>query len=405
MNLIALNERDLARRLRIILLLAAAALGFLHAWIYRDDIRDLDGIAYLEMGEAYWRGDWATAINGYWSPLYAWLLGLAWLVLEPAPAWEYSVFQIVNLVVYLGALGCFDFLLGEVVLSQRVRVVKFATRGRVLLPEWAWPALGYPLFIWSSLYWIFSWLQCPDMALAGFLYLAAGLLLRIRRGANGWLTFAALGAVLGLGYLTKAAMFPLAGICLLVSLFSVADWRRGLPRVLIALAAFLVLAGPLVLVLSVAKGRMTVGDSARLNYAWFVKQFGIRHWPHWQGEDAGSGTPVHPARKLLDEPVIYEFRTPVGGTYPIWHDPSYWCDGIDASFDAQKQLWRLKGSMNFYLQFFFLDPQVVLILGLSVLWLVGGDPRLQAAGVLQQWNLLTPALAAMIMYSAWDRCV
>lgn len=28
-----------------------------------------DGISYLEVGAAYWRGDWEMALNGVWSPL------------------------------------------------------------------------------------------------------------------------------------------------------------------------------------------------------------------------------------------------------------------------------------------------------------------------------------------------
>src|SRR5688500_9965534 len=29
-----------------------------------------DALSYLEVGEAWWRGDFSNAINGYWSPLY-----------------------------------------------------------------------------------------------------------------------------------------------------------------------------------------------------------------------------------------------------------------------------------------------------------------------------------------------
>src|SRR5438270_4492 len=46
-----------------------------------------------------------------------------------------------------------------------------------------------------------------DMAVAAIVYLACALLLRIRNGTAVWKTFACLGLVLGLGYLTKAVMF------------------------------------------------------------------------------------------------------------------------------------------------------------------------------------------------------
>src|SRR5215831_1446147 len=94
-------EKKKTRSWRIAFWFLAIGLGWLYAWAYRHNIRSLDGISYLEMGEAYLRGDWGMAVNGYWSPFYSWLLGLALLILQPTPYWEYSVFQLVNLVVYL----------------------------------------------------------------------------------------------------------------------------------------------------------------------------------------------------------------------------------------------------------------------------------------------------------------
>jgi len=54
-------------------------------------------ISYLDVGDTYFRGDWAAAINGYWSPLYSWCLGLALYVLKPSIWWEFIT---VHLVIY-----------------------------------------------------------------------------------------------------------------------------------------------------------------------------------------------------------------------------------------------------------------------------------------------------------------
>jgi len=349
----AFKRPDRLQQLRIILLLVAVTFGLLYAWVNQHYIWSLDGISYLDVGDAYFRGDWDTAINGYWSPLYPWLLGLAMFAFKPSPYWEFSVVQLVNLVIYLFALVCFSYLLHELILYRRGQFVSVPQEGRVILPEWAVLALGYSLFVWSSLYWVYSWLESPDVCLSAFIYLAAGILLRIQRGAAGRLTFAALGLVLGLAYLTKAVMFPLAFIFLLVSLFPVAGWQRALSRVLIALAVFLLVTAPLIVALSRAKGRLTFGDTGRLNYAWYVNEIGLRHWPHWQGEEGGKSTPLHPARKLLGEPTVYEFRTPAMGTYAIWYDPSYWCDGMNLWFAPVQLIHRLKVNLRFYFHFFF----------------------------------------------------
>src|SRR5439155_7877408 len=145
----------------------------------------------------------------------------------------------------------------------------------------------------------------------------SGLILRIQTGATSWLTFALLGVVLGLGYLTKAPMLLLTFIFLGVSIFSVGNFRKALPRALIALVVFLSIGGPFVLALSHIKGRWTFGDSGKLNYAWHVNK--IAGYIHWQGEIPDDGIPKHPTRKIFTLPAIYEFRTPIGGTYPAWY--------------------------------------------------------------------------------------
>src|SRR5438309_237527 len=61
-------------RVRIFLWLLAIALGAAQAWATRFTMNP-DGISYLDMGDAYWRGNWHMAINAYFSPFYSWILG------------------------------------------------------------------------------------------------------------------------------------------------------------------------------------------------------------------------------------------------------------------------------------------------------------------------------------------
>ncbi len=51
--------------------LASIAAAGAHATVAaRQQSISVDGVNYLEMGAAYWRADWETAVNGIWSPLY-----------------------------------------------------------------------------------------------------------------------------------------------------------------------------------------------------------------------------------------------------------------------------------------------------------------------------------------------
>ncbi len=173
------------QRLITIFWLIAIVLGAIAAWDARY-IMDPDGISYLDMGDAYFRGDWEMAINAYWSPLYSWLLGLALYILKPSPFWEYPVVHLVNLVIYLCSLGCFQFFMNEFIRYHRSQKGRFSEYEGVTLPEWAWLVIGYTLFIWSSLKLITLSVVTPDMCVSAFVYLASGLLLRIQRGAGKW---------------------------------------------------------------------------------------------------------------------------------------------------------------------------------------------------------------------------
>ncbi|MCA1603738.1 MAG: hypothetical protein LC776_19565, partial [Acidobacteria bacterium] len=367
---------NLARWLQAIFWLVAIGLGLLHAWVYRY-VMGSDGISYLDMGDAYLRGDWQMAINGYWSPLYSWLLGLALLVLKPSPYWEFPVVHLVNFVIYLGALSGFAFLLGEVIRygpPQHHRTGAVST-GHGTLAAWVWVVLGYTLFMWSSLELITLRYVSPDMCVAAFVYLAAGLIVRMRRGVIGWGNFVLLGVVLGFGYLAKAV-------------------RRAAGRVAVAVVVFLLVSSPFMIALSRAKGRVTFGDSGKLNYAWYVNEIDYRHW---QGEPTGSGTPKHPTRKVMEEPKVYEFGSPVGGTYPHWYDPSYWYDGLAPRFDLirhiKNMLWR-----PYLYSFFVFALHGSLVIGLFTLFYMSGRGWRIVRDVAANWFLLVPALAGFATY-------
>src|SRR6202030_3115428 len=118
-----------------------------------------------------------------------------------------------------------------------------------------------------------------------------GLLVRIAGGERGLPTFAALGAVLGIAYLAKAPLGMGALLFIGAAFALVRDPRIALPRVAVTAVLFLFFASLYVVPLSRAKGRWTLGDSAKLNYAFHMQ--GVPY-VHWQGGPAGRGTPRHP---------------------------------------------------------------------------------------------------------------
>jgi len=111
------EEARLTSRFRTTALCLMTAIGVIEAVFSRHSIQD-DGVSYLDMGDAIVRGDWNTAVNGHWSPLYPWLQGLALRLFKPGAYSQFSVVHFVNFLIYLFALGCFDFLLGVAVADR-----------------------------------------------------------------------------------------------------------------------------------------------------------------------------------------------------------------------------------------------------------------------------------------------
>ncbi|HMG75058.1 MAG TPA: hypothetical protein VK582_16265 [Pyrinomonadaceae bacterium] len=408
-------------------------LGIVQAWVSRFAMNP-DGISYLDIGDGFWRGDFQTLLNGYWSPLYGFLLGLALKILKPSPYWEFPVVHLVNFLIYLLALLSFDFFLREFIKARQ------QDRDEAL-PVYLWLTIGYLLFISSSLLMITLGVVSPDMLIAACIYLAAALLLRIRGNPQQKADYIFLGLVLGIGYVSKTVMFPLAFVILSVSFIlapgpqSFVFWlsrlvfhplsfgegrgeglspssfapspnpsqregkettRQANRSSLLAVIVFLAIAAPLILALSLLKGRPTFGDSGKLNYVWEVNR--IPKYIHWQGEPATSGVPKHPTRKIFDQPAAYEFATPLSGSYPPWFDPSYWHEGVRPTFNFRRQFavfnrWSLTCAKGFVGLCGGLFTVVFLLLAINRR---GWSPRKMASS---SWFILLIAIVPMLMYS------
>jgi hypothetical protein len=347
-----------------------------------------DGICYLDLGDAFFQHKWFEVVNGYWSPLYAYLLGLALFMVKPARWWEFPTAHAVNFVLFLFSLAGFEFFLRTLRQDLRTNPRDETVQG---LTEPSLLALSYAIFLWTSLELITVWDISPDMCLAALIYLAAGLLLRIRRRFSVALSIA-LGIVLGLAYLTKAIMFPLGLVFILIGLFCIQ--RQAMTRYLFSVTiTFLVISGPWLVALSHAKGRLDFGDSGRLAYSAYVAPGG--RLLNWQGQPPGSGVPLHTTRRIFENPPVYEFASPIGGTYPPSDDPSYWNEGRKWKFDARAQATVILAGLFTYANLMFRD-QSGLAAGTLALILAGGVATRNA--ILKYWPLLAMCFVAMGLY-------
>lgn len=376
-------------RIRASLRALAVGLGMLHVYAaIRSQSMNADGIAYLDIGDAYFRADWATAVNVVWSPLYSWILGLVNFIFKPSMQWEFPTVHIVNFLMYLFALVCFEFM------WRNVRGANSGTESH-RLSEPLWWTLGYLLFIWTTLSLIQMWAVTPDMLMAGLVFLAAGLIARIRAGDDRLRLFLSLGLILGLGYLSKTFMFSVAPVVLALAWLVQKRTREAFLKTLLAAGIFLLISLPTILLISNTKGNLTIGEAGTVTFLRYVNGM---PFPHWQGDPANGIVLKHPSRVIHESPAVYEFGEPVGGTYPITLDPSYWYEGIEPRFEFGGLLARLLSSGLVYAELFF-QHQGIFFACVLALYVMGQRWRFSFWEILGRWALVIPAVIAFGLYA------
>ena len=292
------------------LALAAVIVGLIHTLARRWSMNP-DGISYLDIADRYAQGDWAAAVNATWSPALSWILAGVFAVFGHNPASEFMVAHLVLFVLYGCAVAAFAWFLS--VLSPPPRPLY-------------WTTLAYAIFLWSTLLLVDLREVTPDIGVVALTFVLGGLALRIREHPDRLWQWGALGALVGIAYLTKAVMLYVGIVLILATIAAVGRGRVRLTRLAAVAVGLALVAGPWIVALSTAKGRFTTGDVGRVALAWAVN--GVTPVAHWQGLPRAFGTPSHPTRQLMADPHVYEFATPVPGTHPPRYDPSYWYDGV-----------------------------------------------------------------------------
>lgn len=327
-----LERNDTLRCRRIRWLFRCLAVGLATAQIVAGrNTFGPDPGSYMEISRAILRHDWPMVVNAYWSAFYPWILAAVLGIVKPSLRWEFPTAHILSLPMYLACMAGFEFFWSSLLRFRQITTQASSTGTPV--PRLLLWMLGYSFFIWSTVGDL-ALLINPDLLVATIALFAAGLLLRIQtakgsaRGSHVWL-----GICLGIGYLVKAILFPMAFIFLAALIAgSFSGLRKRSRSIAVAVLIFAGIAAPEVALLSHAKGHLTFSETGKLNFYWFNYNLPYRNW---QGEPAGTGKPAHPTRKLFDHPAVYEFNGPIRSSYPPWYDPSYWNEGLSPTLDLK----------------------------------------------------------------------
>lgn len=346
------------------LLLLIAAFGYAR---YDTYIMDGDGTAFLDIAQALNTHHAALAVNGYWNPGYPAILALTQRLTRPSLWRELAWVRYANvLVVALAMATCIFFTSG---LARARLLWRDYSQSTVSAP--ALHLLGLALLLLSLERELPVAAPRSDTLLFALLLFAAGLLLRILTGPQRLLHFGTLGLTLGLAYLTKSFAF-LPSVALLAGLILYSLRQPAVSRRRIvtgaALAAFLfaLTAGPYILAISHQLGHLTTGDSARLNYAFFIDL--TPRWHEYFHHDLGHATGIflHPEPPLVTQPPVFSYAAHPVGTFPLWFDPAWWTLGLKPHIWLHGHILRLLRNIVVFVRYLLGRPEPFVLLAVLV---------------------------------------
>jgi hypothetical protein len=351
-----------------------------------------DARSYLEIARAILRHDWAMTINAYWSALYPWLLAAVLGIVRPSLRWEFPAAHALAFPILLVCIASFEFFWVGLLRRRELASARLPLTNLPIPATQMW-VLGYSLFIWLTVGDLLLAIN-PDLCVTAIVLVTAGLLIRIELTTGSQTSlYLWFGICLGLGYLTKAILFPMAFVFLAMMIAVLGhSFRKQIWRFALTALIFIVVVSPEIALLSHSKGRVTFSDTGKLAFDWYNYNLPLRNW---QGQPAGSGTPVHPTRKVNEYPALYEFNGPLRSSYPPWYDASYWNEGLSPAFQIRTVAGHAVHQI-LELGLILLHPTAWAI-GILLI-VLGSDIRASFTGIAVYWYLMVIAAIAIGLY-------
>jgi hypothetical protein len=267
--------------LALFLILGGYLLNF-----YQYDLINKDIISMISVARLYYAGDLASAINGYWGPLFSWLL-VPFIMFNPSPTSVLYSTKVLSLIFGFFTIIGIRFLSYRFEMDEKIRTSILFAMVFVILHF----ALNYSpvdlilaCFLVYYLYFIFS----PEYY-------------------NKWYNGMLCGILCGLAYLTKSYIFPFfIAHFILFNLFhylqEVQHRRAVLKNLLLGLAVFFIISGAWSLIISEKYGEVTFGTSGTYNH-----------------NVEGPESVGHPT-EYVNEGFI---KPPYENVTSAWEDPTY----------------------------------------------------------------------------------
>jgi hypothetical protein len=250
---------------------------------------------------------------------------------------------------------------------------------------------------WAALRLVGLQVISPDMGVLACALGAAAAMVRIRRKTTR-ASAATLGIVLGIGYLMKAVMFPIALAYLIVAAVMPPSDSRRWRLAALAGVVFSAVALPQFMAVSRLVGRPTFGQSGMLNQAWHIGRV-----PAPLSEDHARPMSIRPDSGIslvadtstVPTPRLFFIDGRAPGTFPLWSDITRWYPGsISFHRDRDRQIRKIVRGVRIEV-----SPILKFVLVPLIAWLLVGRPRWFGRGTTDGWMLVALGAAPLGLYA------
>jgi len=251
-----------------------------------------------------------------------------------------------------------------------------------------WVLLGYGLFL-TRIAWFID-LVSPDLLVGGMVLLIAARVLELDDGKPHFIAdYVGLGLLLAAAFYTKAILFYFAAFvlsALMIRGFRSRNHRGPITSTLVCT----LLVSPYVAALTRTLGHFTVGESGRLNYAWFVDGTETGPWA-----EGGASFPFFPGPIVLNVPRVFRIPRIEGVTYAPWYDAARFDKRSHATLNLRGELRQLAINLK-CLNEEILGTHSALFVCLIILTCAA--PRASFSRFASAWVCIAPMVLVIGMY-------
>ena len=299
-------------RLNVLWFLFFACIGLVKLWVDRF-MASPDFVSYTEIAYAYLQADWHYALNSAWPPLFSWLLMIP-ISLTNSPESEIVACHVLQYVIFLLSLATFALVIRELL-------------RKYILPEASARLNARSAFV-VSVYWLVGGgllvminpvtLLTPDTLQFPIVFLLLYLLVVYSSRPLTLGSSVGFAAIIAIGYYAKSVFIPLAPFLILSSVvLSPMSWKKRFQHAVLQGCVVFVLVLPFVAAISNQQGRLTFGDSGKINYGLFV--YGLDASEHQIYSFANKNLTEE---RLLIVPEKYPYHCPCQVDRVVWEDPT-----------------------------------------------------------------------------------